>query len=135
VKLVAEYLLRMMFPETKTNWYLTGEENLFNHKKVIDFLSTNLRVPTQLSTDSKTTQEFLDLLKFHLPNTKTRRIRVTNPKFYEDMPIAHKIAVTREEIHFFSGGVLDLAILLGILLYLGAISFIIGSKPSKVKQD
>lgn len=125
----------MMFPDTKTNWYLTGEENLFNHKKVIDFLSSNLRVPTQLSTDSKITQEFLDLLKFHLPNTKTRRIRVNNPKFYEDMPMAHRIVVTREEIHLFSGGFLDLAILLCILMYLGVLSFMIGSKKAKVKQD
>lgn len=132
LKIISEFLSRLIFTKDSSEGGFISENDLVDteiQSHLISFFAHNPRIPTMLSTDSKITQELLRLLKFHLKNTKTRRIRVNNPKFYLDST-SHKMRVYGQE-----GQVIDLIVLFAVLVYLTALYYTTRPSESKVKQD
>lgn len=80
IKIISEFLSKLIFPNISTEGnFIGGDDNLVDlnmQQQLIKFLSHNPRIPTQLTGESKVAQELQRLLKFHVKNTKTRRIRV-----------------------------------------------------------
>lgn len=136
LKIVTEFLAKLCFPQIKREEkYLSDDVTLVNFNnqtQFISYLSQNPRIPTQLVTDSKISQELVRQMKLNLKNTKVRKIKVNNPKFYEDTPVVQKMKYSRAESQM-----IDLVLLAGILAYLTAVYYLFGTRAedSKVKTE
>lgn len=134
LKIVSEFLFKLIFPDFKDKEsFFSSDESLVDtsiNTQLIKFLSKNPRTPSELTEGSKVTQELHRLMKFHIKNTKVRRIRVNNPRFYQDTPVIHKMKYYRSESQL-----IDLVILACIMIYLGLIYLVTSQKQSKVKED
>ena len=136
IKIITEFLAKLLLPSIKRDERFIKDDatlvDFKNQTQFINFLSNNPRIPTQMTTDSKIIQELLRIMKTYVKNTKVRKIRVNNPKFYEDTPIVHKMKYYRAESQL-----IDLLLLVVIIAYLTALYYLIGSKPveQKVKQQ
>ena len=134
IRLVAEFLLHMTFPNFDSQSDLIGEERLFSKEIMMKFLEKNPREPTQLNKDSKLTQELHRMLKFHIKNTKIRKIRVDGAnaiKFYEDMPLSHEVVAYNAKPQL-----LNLTYAMGILAAISLAYYLWTNRPTgKAKRD
>ena len=96
LKVVAEFLLKLSYPsldaDTPFLSSFEGQASLIDpelQQHVLEFIANNPRIPTEISNDSRLVTELSRLLKFHMKNIKSKRIRVTNPKYYLDSPVRH----------------------------------------------
>lgn len=58
---------------------------------MIEFLSTKARIPTEITKDSRIVVELLKIMKQNMKNVKTRKIKVTTPKYFKVVPEVYKL--------------------------------------------
>lgn len=117
VKIISDFLAKLILPNIKRDEKFIQDDAVLvdfkNQTQFINFLSTNQRIPVQMVTNSKIIQELQKMMKASIKNTKVRKIKVNNPKFYEDTPVVHKMKYYRASSQLYN--VLVFASIVGVL--------------------
>ena len=135
LKIITNFLIKLSFPqiEPETPFFETSESQISfidsnMQSQMMNFLEDNPRIPSELSTDSKLLKELSRIVKFHFKNMKSKRVKVPNPKYYQDSPVRHVLLAYDYQSRILY--ILAFAVVIGALYY-GYQYYRYGSKLKK----
>lgn len=123
VAFISEFLFRVVFGFDEQVNYIAGsqtivQEDLLDH--LLDLFSQHARIPIQMVSDSPMTKEIKQLFTASVNNVKTKKVKLTNTKFFVDKESKFTLKAFATENQF-----TDIILFLSIAAYLGALSFIL----------
>lgn len=99
IKIITDFLAKLILPSIKRDERFIKDDatlvDFKNQTQFINFLTSNQRIPTKMVTNSKIVLELQQMMKLSIKNTKVRKIRVNNPKFYDDTPVVQRMKYYR----------------------------------------